>query len=188
MRTNNAGASPNFGQPQASCPPWYSQPAHKERRYRRSKAQACANEAAVIYSKALGPFAQLPRLDVLVVLRESDPYEPRVVVPVCSCTKHACPQAQLCCRPYEERRSREDIACKRSALVSCSKRRVRCGGGSRAEDRVLQRCIRTKRIWSLGNDFVLPFAYTDCQPGCCWLTMQDLPGGTNKRNTMFSVR
>ena len=53
---------------------------------------------------------------------------------------------------------------------------------------MLQRCVGTDGIWSLGDDFVLSFTCTACQLGCGSLEVQDLPGGTKRRNTMTSER
>ena len=53
---------------------------------------------------------------------------------------------------------------------------------------MLQRCVGTDGIWSLGDDFVLSFTCAACQLGCGSLEVQDLPGGTKRRNTMTSER
>ena len=43
-------------------------------------------------------------------------------------------------------------------VVSCSKGRVCGGGGSGAEDGILEGCVRTKGLWTFGNELVLSFA------------------------------
>ena len=45
-----------------------------------------------------------------------------------------------------------------SVIVSCSKGRVCGGGGSGAEDGILEGCVRTKGLWTFGNELVLSFA------------------------------
>jgi hypothetical protein len=45
-----------------------------------------------------------------------------------------------------------------SVVVSCSKGRVCGGGGSGAEDGILEGCVRTQGFWALGKELMLSFA------------------------------
>lgn len=45
-----------------------------------------------------------------------------------------------------------------SVVVLCSKGRVCGGGGSGAEDGILEGCVRTQGLWALGDELMLSFA------------------------------